>query len=326
MARKGGYKIINLKDIEITTNESVHIDGIYEAIESTNKAILLSGAVVDKIELDDFYILFESSTDASFVGVEGDNQITVKDDDTLLWEVYAPSGVALKEGDGIKIEGDVISADLSGLITEEEFNSFNTGLSQSLDTRFAAKQDMLVSGENIEITDNSISAPNVATKNDLDKYATSEYVANINSQLMNDIAGKQDVLTAGNNIAIDNNIISATQVIYTRTWIPGTALTLNFKYNAGVFAIGTSNNIVKVWVLNVPQITFGNINLYNFNFSMDVIQTDNRYAYYKVNLGNLSADSDGKHIFSNCNNIYGICDMTGEDEPTIEFVKGLDVN
>lgn len=154
MARKGGYKIINLKDIEITTNEPVHIDGIYEAIESTNKAILLSGAVVDKIELDDFYILFESSANASFVGVEGDNQITVKDDDTLLWEVYAPSGVTLKEGDGIKIEGDVISADLSGLVTEDQFNSFNTGLSDSLDIRFEAKQNTLVDKINIKTIHN----------------------------------------------------------------------------------------------------------------------------------------------------------------------------
>lgn len=109
MARKGGYKIIDLKRIPITTNESVTIKGVYKMIKSTNKATLVSGAVVDGVSIDDFYALFEMSGN-KFIGIEGDNQITISPDDKLLWEVYAPSGVELEPGDNIQIVGNVISA------------------------------------------------------------------------------------------------------------------------------------------------------------------------------------------------------------------------
>ena len=83
----------------------------------------------------------------------------------------------------------------------------------------AGKQDTLIVGENITIVDNVISATaepqrnsdwnansgveEILNKPDLSVYATKEEVAE-------DLSGKQDTLTPGDNITIVNNVISAT--------------------------------------------------------------------------------------------------------------------
>lgn len=88
--RKGGYKIIDLKDNNFTVGgSSITIPGIYEAIENSHrKAILLSGIVIGGIERNDRFVTFGIvSTDyiASVAVSDTANvlQCTVKADDSV---------------------------------------------------------------------------------------------------------------------------------------------------------------------------------------------------------------------------------------------------
>lgn len=63
--RQGGYKIINLKGINITSS-GVKIDGIYEAIKGTRKPTVLSGLVASSTEYPDMTVLFNPDTDGSY--------------------------------------------------------------------------------------------------------------------------------------------------------------------------------------------------------------------------------------------------------------------
>ena len=59
--RQGGYKIINLKGINITS-QGVKFDGIYDAIKGTRKPTVLSGLVTDSTEYPDMAVLMETLT------------------------------------------------------------------------------------------------------------------------------------------------------------------------------------------------------------------------------------------------------------------------
>lgn len=84
MAYNGGYKVIDLKGVTLSST-AVTIAGIYDAIESNNKATMLSGFVFDSVEYDDVFTLFvESSGD--FVTTVNGITITVTDDDEVTAE------------------------------------------------------------------------------------------------------------------------------------------------------------------------------------------------------------------------------------------------
>lgn len=54
---KGGYKIIDFKDINIVTGTGATVTGIYESIEESHrKAILISGITIDGIEKPDCFV------------------------------------------------------------------------------------------------------------------------------------------------------------------------------------------------------------------------------------------------------------------------------
>lgn len=67
MSKNGGYRIIDFKDIPITSGTEVTIPGIYEAIESTNKRTVVSGLVLGGTEYDDMNVVFSVSS-TSFIG------------------------------------------------------------------------------------------------------------------------------------------------------------------------------------------------------------------------------------------------------------------
>ena len=53
---KGGYQIIDLQNKELTLGVGMVYEGIYEKIESTRKAILLSGLNIEEVgEMRDFF-------------------------------------------------------------------------------------------------------------------------------------------------------------------------------------------------------------------------------------------------------------------------------
>lgn len=68
MSIKGGYKIINFNNVPVTTGTPITLKGVYNNIENTNKAFLISGLILDNIEFDDMFIEFVIQSN-NFVGV-----------------------------------------------------------------------------------------------------------------------------------------------------------------------------------------------------------------------------------------------------------------
>lgn len=55
--KRGGYHIVDFKDVNITTAEGATIAGIYEEIEgSYRKAVLVSGVTIDGVEYRDTFV------------------------------------------------------------------------------------------------------------------------------------------------------------------------------------------------------------------------------------------------------------------------------
>lgn len=58
MSKLGGYKIVDLSGSAFATGVESTKPGVYEAIESTNKRITVSGLVMDSVEYDDMNVPF----------------------------------------------------------------------------------------------------------------------------------------------------------------------------------------------------------------------------------------------------------------------------
>lgn len=56
MSMNGGYKIVDFKDQNITSDAGVTVVGIYEAVEGTRKTILVSGITLDGVEQRDTFV------------------------------------------------------------------------------------------------------------------------------------------------------------------------------------------------------------------------------------------------------------------------------
>lgn len=80
--RQGGYKIVNLKGIDVNTPGAT-IKGVYDAIESTRKPIVLSGLVIAGKEYHDVFANFVSG--GSNYSCTFDNvTLTVSDADLVV--------------------------------------------------------------------------------------------------------------------------------------------------------------------------------------------------------------------------------------------------
>ncbi len=104
--------------------------------------------------------------------------------------------------------------DINNKLTSETMNreSADNTLQKNIDTLKTTKQDVLTAGTNITIVDGVISAKGGGsgdvTTEELEKEINARKTAD--STLQSNIDKKQDTLTAGNNITITNNVISAT--------------------------------------------------------------------------------------------------------------------
>lgn len=80
--KNGGYKIIDLKDVNLSTTPVV-IAGIYNRVKDNyRKPILLSGIVIGGVEMADCFVdLHVSST--SYVGAVYNYTITITSDDKV---------------------------------------------------------------------------------------------------------------------------------------------------------------------------------------------------------------------------------------------------
>ena len=80
--RNGGYKIINLNDVNLTV-EPVKVTGVYEAIENSyRKALLLSGIVIEGVEKNDAFVTVTNSGGNYVITVYG-KTITIASTDMV---------------------------------------------------------------------------------------------------------------------------------------------------------------------------------------------------------------------------------------------------
>lgn len=80
---KGGYKIVDFKDVDITTEAGGAVAGIFEEIEgSYRKALLVSGVTIDGVEQRDTFVNPTVNDGAYVFSVYG-KTLTVKKDDTI---------------------------------------------------------------------------------------------------------------------------------------------------------------------------------------------------------------------------------------------------
>ena len=80
--RKGGYKVINLNDNNLTTSNTT-ITGIYKDIKSNyRKAILLSGITINGVEYSDCFTTFNVSG-SNLIATVYNNTITITDTDIV---------------------------------------------------------------------------------------------------------------------------------------------------------------------------------------------------------------------------------------------------
>lgn len=65
MSRKGGYQIVDFKNVSLTADDETTVAGVYEAIEGNyNKRLVVSGIVIGSTEYDDVTV------DAAVVGTD----------------------------------------------------------------------------------------------------------------------------------------------------------------------------------------------------------------------------------------------------------------
>lgn len=82
---KGGYKIVNFKGTNITSENGATVSGVYESLENNyRKAVMISGVVVDGTEHNDIFIdVSVSGSDYTFTAygktftVTNEDKITV---------------------------------------------------------------------------------------------------------------------------------------------------------------------------------------------------------------------------------------------------------
>lgn len=122
MSRKGGYKIINLKNKDFTDGPFT-IKGIYDRIENNyGKPLLLSGIVIDGVEKDDVFIEVKVKSSA-FVIVVYDYKLTINAEDVVTLEsVLDPvlDGTLMEnivDSDGHKrfVEGSITMETITGV-------------------------------------------------------------------------------------------------------------------------------------------------------------------------------------------------------------------
>lgn len=79
----GGYKIINLKNVNITTESGGTVQGVYESLENNyRKSLMLSGIVIDSVEYADCYIMATVS-ESNFTFTAYGKTFTVTNEDKI---------------------------------------------------------------------------------------------------------------------------------------------------------------------------------------------------------------------------------------------------
>lgn len=80
--RHGGYIIIDLQGKELLDGVGMVVDGIYDKVEGTSKAILVSGFNFEGVEYKDTFVAF-SVVGSAFVGKIYEKEIKIEDTDVV---------------------------------------------------------------------------------------------------------------------------------------------------------------------------------------------------------------------------------------------------
>lgn len=92
MSKKGGYQIIDLKGVSLTSGSAVVIKGVYESIEGNYyKPLLLSGLVISDIEQTDAFISAISGTNLYTISLANGGSITITNEDKVTYTAPASS-------------------------------------------------------------------------------------------------------------------------------------------------------------------------------------------------------------------------------------------
>lgn len=89
MSLKGGYKIIDFKDINLVTGIGIRITGVYDAIKSNyRKAILISGISIDGVKMADSFVEL-SVNGTSYTGTLYGKTLTISNTDAVTIKASA---------------------------------------------------------------------------------------------------------------------------------------------------------------------------------------------------------------------------------------------
>lgn len=82
---KGGYKVVNFKDENITTENGATVSGVYESLENNyHKALMISGVVIDGTEYNDTFVeVTVSGSDYTFTAYGKTFTVTSEDKVTV---------------------------------------------------------------------------------------------------------------------------------------------------------------------------------------------------------------------------------------------------
>ena len=80
--RNGGYIIIDLQGKQLLDGVGMVVDGIYDKVEGSTKAILLSGLNFEGVEYKDAFVSFYV-VGSAFIGKVNSKQIKIEDTDVV---------------------------------------------------------------------------------------------------------------------------------------------------------------------------------------------------------------------------------------------------
>lgn len=112
--RKGGYEIINLNDLPLSTSETSTSVDLYEKLLKSKKVVLLSSLKIDDKTFNDCFMFVDKKTDeitlknsAYIITVEDDGTITTVENTVVIPEItYETIYDLLKKGTNINITKD----------------------------------------------------------------------------------------------------------------------------------------------------------------------------------------------------------------------------
>ena len=113
---KGGYKIVNLKDINITTTTQV-IKNIYDEIRTSyRKVILLSGLTINNVKFNDIFV--------KAVPVGSDYLINVYQ--VVVDNEYTQYNLFIEDNDNVTLQTNILKG-AETLPTDQEYYSVKEG-------------------------------------------------------------------------------------------------------------------------------------------------------------------------------------------------------